>query len=113
MFNVRHFSFVSLIMFVFDIISRQPAEFFIVSSSEHPAGRALSSDWFVNSFIMFIYEKIYGHILNRKFRLKILTDSITILFKGQSEVSAPPAGSERNNSANMPVPSFKLREPSQ
>ena len=33
----------------------------------HPAGRLLSSDWPVNSFIMIAYEKFVAHPLDRKF----------------------------------------------
>ena len=31
----------------------------IIPGSLHPARRALSSDWCVNSFIMVVYEQIY------------------------------------------------------
>ena len=38
----------------------------------HPAGRALTSHWSVNSFIMVVYKKQnFGHASNRKFWLHL------------------------------------------
>ena len=47
---------------------------------EHPAGRALTSDWSIISFLMDAYEKLSVVFRNRKW-LKIITDN-------QSEVNA-------------------------
>ena len=33
----------------------------------HAAGKSLSSDWSVNSFIMIVYEKFVTHPSDRKF----------------------------------------------
>ena len=46
---------------------------------EHPVGRISKSDWFVNSFITVVYEKI-------SFSSVRILESITILFKNQSEL---------------------------
>ena len=55
---------------VTDTSYRKSANFWLVS--EHFAGRALTSDWFINSFILVAYENYFIRVLDRKFWLKWL-----------------------------------------
>ena len=68
----------------------------ILQSIYHSAGKALTSDWFVNSFIMLVYEKIRGAYqllsvqgTNKKFFSKTI---IIEQFTDRSEVSVLPLG---------------------
>ena len=62
-----------------------------------PAGRTLTSDWLVNSFIIVVYEKMFFKVQS-EFSVKSITKivsslrTIIKLFTNQSEVSTLPAG---------------------
>ena len=66
------------------------------NTAKHLAGRAFTSDWFVNSFTMVAYEKSFcsSSVMNflSKPRLKeIFSKAITKLSADQSEVNVLPA----------------------
>ena len=62
----------------------------------HPAGRSISSDRFVNSFIMVVFANIFSRPLDTKFRLNwkqaFSLTTIIKLFTNQSELIDLPAG---------------------
>ena len=62
----------------------------------HPVGRSSNSDWFVNSFIMVVYEKIFsrslGHQIMTELKKSFSQTTIIKLFRNQSELKDLPTG---------------------
>ena len=77
----------------------------------HPAGRALSSDWSITSFIMIAFEKMILVVVWREnsewiWKKKFWQTSIIKLFTDQSELSALPTGSNdwnRDTGTRCPI----------